>query len=126
MAVIWSGSWIAPPQPWKVFLSREVTAVFGALAAIVVVLALATFLVERGPLWRSVYLPLLDIFTMGDPATDGSPGRRILQLVAGFVGLAVLPLVVAAAMNATDAFRAASASWGLLWPGVSPRPCPAL
>ncbi|MFD8544629.1 potassium channel family protein [Streptomyces sp. NPDC059649] len=94
--------------PWKVFLSREVIAVFGALAAIVLVLAGATALAEPGPLWKSVYLPLLDIFTMGDPATDESPARRVLQLIAGFVGLAVLPLVVAATMNATDAFRKAS------------------
>ncbi|MFI0789907.1 NAD-binding protein [Streptomyces lydicus] len=94
--------------PWTVFLSREVIAVFGALAAIVLVLAGATALAEPGPLWKSVYLPLLDIFTMGDPATDESPARRVLQLIAGFVGLAVLPLVVAATMNATDAFRKAS------------------
>ncbi|MEU5209149.1 NAD-binding protein [Streptomyces sp. NPDC020742] len=94
--------------PWKVFLAREVLAVFGALAAIVLVLAGATALAEPGPLWKSVYLPLLDIFTMGDPATDESPARRVLQLIAGFVGLAVLPLVVAATMNATEAFRKAS------------------
>jgi len=94
--------------PWTVFLSREVIAVFGALAAIVLVLAGATALAEPGPLWKSLYLPLLDIFTMGDPATDESPARRVLQLIAGFVGLAVLPLVVAATMNATDAFRRAS------------------
>lgn len=98
--------------PWKVFLAREVLAVFGALAVIVVALAMATWLVEDGPLWKSVYLPLLDIFTMGDPATgeSESPARRILQLIAGFVGLAVLPLVVAATMNASEAFRAASAN----------------
>ncbi|MFI1496135.1 NAD-binding protein [Streptomyces platensis] len=94
--------------PWTVFLSREVIAVFGALAAIVLALAGATALAEPGPLWKSLYLPLLDIFTMGDPATDESPARRVLQLIAGFVGLAVLPLVVAATMNATDAFRRAS------------------
>ncbi|MFD3420093.1 NAD-binding protein [Streptomyces decoyicus] len=94
--------------PWKVFLSREVIAVFGVLAAIIVALAGATALAEPGPLWKSLYLPLLDIFTMGDPATDESPARRVLQLIAGFVGLAVLPLVVAATMNATDAFRMAS------------------
>lgn len=94
--------------PWKVFLSHEILAVFGALAAIVLVLAAATALAEPGPLWKSVYLPLLDIFTMGDPATDESPARRVLQLIAGFVGLAVLPLVVAATMNATEAFRKAS------------------
>ncbi|MEK2478262.1 NAD-binding protein [Streptomyces noursei] len=94
--------------PWKVFLSREVLSVFGVLAAIVLALAVATALAEPGPLWKSVYLPLLDIFTMGDPATDESPARRVLQLVAGFVGLAVLPLVVAATLNATGAFRQAS------------------
>ncbi|MFI7090447.1 NAD-binding protein [Streptomyces lydicus] len=94
--------------PWKVFLSRELIAVFGVLAAIVLVLAGATALAESEPLWKSLYLPLLDIFTMGDPATDESPARRVLQLIAGFVGLAVLPLVVAATMNATDAFRKAS------------------
>lgn len=87
--------------PWKIFVSREVTAVFGVLAAAVVLLATATAVVEDGPLWKSVYLPLLDIFTMGDPATEESTARQVLQLIAGFVGLAVLPLVVAAAMNAT-------------------------
>ncbi|MFD0150002.1 NAD-binding protein [Streptomyces sp. NPDC055721] len=98
--------------PWKVFLAREVLAVFGVLAAIVVGLSVATWLVEDGPLWRAVYLPLLDIFTMGDPATgdDESPARRMLQLIAGFVGLAILPLVVAATMNATEAFRTGSAN----------------
>ncbi|MGW2017765.1 potassium channel family protein [Streptomyces sp. NPDC001927] len=98
--------------PWRVFLSREVTAVFGVLAAIVLLLSVATALVEDGPLWRAVYLPLLDIFTMGDPAIgeEESAARRILQLVAGFVGLAVLPLVVAATMNASEAFRTASAN----------------
>ncbi|MFD4318210.1 NAD-binding protein [Streptomyces sp. NPDC058548] len=98
--------------PWKVFLAREVLAVFGVLAAIVVALSVATWLVEDGPLWRAVYLPLLDIFTMGDPATgdDESAARRILQLIAGFVGLAILPLVVAATMNATEAFRTGSAN----------------
>ncbi|MFB6839645.1 NAD-binding protein [Streptomyces sp. NPDC056361] len=61
--------------PWKVFLAREVLAVFGVLAAIAVALSVATWLAEDGPLWRAVHLPLLDIFTMGDPATgdDESP-----------------------------------------------------
>lgn len=97
--------------PWRVFLSREVTAVFGALGAMVLALAAATALfADEHPWWKNLYLPMLDIFTMGDPATDEPVARRILQLVAGFVGLAVLPLVVAATLNATDAFRAASAS----------------
>ncbi|MFD0514410.1 NAD-binding protein [Streptomyces aureus] len=78
--------------PWRVFLSREVIAVFGVLAAIVVALAVATALfAHEHPWWKNVYLPLLDIFTMGDPATDEAVARRVLQLVAGFVGLAVLP-----------------------------------
>ncbi|MFE0652568.1 NAD(P)-binding protein [Streptomyces sp. NPDC059534] len=49
---------------------------------------------------------------MGDPATgdEESPARRILQLIAGFVGLAILPLVVAATMHATEAFRTGSAN----------------
>ncbi|MGH4036164.1 NAD-binding protein [Actinomycetota bacterium Odt1-20B] len=106
------GSWLRARLahlPWKVFLSREVLAVFGALAAIVVVLALCTWqFAHEHPWWKNVYLPLLDIFTMGDPATGDGAVRRWLQLIAGFVGLAVLPLVVAAAMNATEAFRTAS------------------
>lgn len=97
--------------PWKVFLSREVTALFGALGAMVLALAAATALfADEHPWWKNLYLPMLDIFTMGDPATNESVARRVLQLVAGFVGLAVLPLVVAATLNATEAFRAASAS----------------
>jgi Trk K+ transport system NAD-binding subunit len=97
--------------PWRVFLSREVIAVYGVLAAIVLALAAATALfAHEHPWWKNVYLPLLDIFTMGDPATDEAVARRVLQLIAGFVGLAVLPLVVAATMNATEAFRTASVS----------------
>ncbi|MGI5453008.1 NAD-binding protein [Streptomyces sp. CA-249302] len=97
--------------PWKVFLSHQLAAVYGALAAVVVGLSTATALfADEHPWWKNVYLPLLDIFTMGDPATEESPARRVLQLLAGFVGLAVLPLVVAATMNATEAFRTASAS----------------
>lgn len=46
--------------PWKVFLSRDGTAVFGALAPIVLPLSGATALAEPGLLWKSVYLPLLD------------------------------------------------------------------
>lgn len=97
--------------PWKVFLSHQLAAVYGALAAVVLALATATALfADEHPWWKNFYLPLLDIFTMGDPATEESVARRILQLLAGFVGLAVLPLVVAATMNATEAFRTASAS----------------
>ncbi|MEU6252023.1 NAD-binding protein [Streptomyces sp. NPDC047043] len=97
--------------PWKVFLSHQLAAVYGALAAVVVGLSTATALfADEHPWWKNVYLPLLDIFTMGDPATDEPVPRRVLQLLAGFVGLAVLPMVVAATMNATDAFRTASAS----------------
>lgn len=108
-----TGAWLRTRLghlPWKVFLSREVTAVFGALAATVLALAAATALFAgEHPWWKNLYLPMLDIFTMGDPATDEPVARRVLQLVAGFVGLAVLPLVVAATLNATEAFRAASA-----------------
>ncbi|MFE0173682.1 NAD-binding protein [Streptomyces sp. NPDC059002] len=106
------GGWFAERLahlPWKVFLSRQVVAVFGALAAIVVALSIATWLLtEEHPWWKNLYLPLLDIFTMGDPATDDGAVRRWLQLIAGFTGLAVLPMVVAAAMNATEAFRTAA------------------
>ncbi|MFE0514855.1 NAD-binding protein [Streptomyces sp. NPDC058964] len=97
--------------PWKVFLSHQLTAVYGALAAVVIALSTATALfADEHPWWKNVYLPLLDIFTMGDPATGESPARRVLQLIAGFVGLAVLPLVIAATTNATEAFRTASAT----------------
>ncbi|MEU4096838.1 NAD-binding protein [Streptomyces sp. NPDC026673] len=104
----WLGSHLAH-LPWRVFLSREVSAVFRVLAAVVLGLSAATALfADEHPWWKNVYLPLLDIFTMGDPATGDSVARRVLQLIAGFVGLAVLPLVVAATLNATEAFRRAS------------------
>jgi hypothetical protein len=98
--------------PWRVFLSRDVLAVFGALAAIVLALTVATALfADEHPWWKNVYLPLLDIFTMGDPATGEVVARRVLQLIAGFVGLAVLPLVVAATMPVPPArLRLASAA----------------
>ncbi|MGW0857660.1 NAD-binding protein [Streptomyces sp. NPDC002690] len=97
--------------PWKVFVSREMTSVFGVLTAVVALLSIATYATVDGiPLWKAVYLPLLDIFTMGDPATGEPRARKFLQLIAGFTGIAILPLVVAATINATGAFRAASIS----------------
>ncbi|WP_306318943.1 MULTISPECIES: NAD-binding protein [unclassified Streptomyces] len=106
------GSWVRARLahlPLRVFLSREVLAVFGALFAVEALLSVATWVcTEQDVWWKNFFLPLLDIFTMGDPATDDGTGRRWLQIIAGFVGLAILPLVVAATFNATVAFRAAS------------------
>ncbi|WP_411139238.1 NAD-binding protein [Streptomyces sp. C10] len=89
------------------FLSREVIAVFGALAAIILALAGAALADPDRCGSRSTCRCWTSSPWAIRPPTSPR-ARRVLQLIAGFVGLAVLPIVVAATMNATDAFRTAS------------------
>ncbi|MFE5591852.1 NAD-binding protein [Streptomyces sp. NPDC056549] len=77
----------------------------GAVAA-VLALALASTTGDH-PL-HAAYLTLLDIFAIGDPAVGEPTGRQVLQILAGFVGLLLLPVIVAALLEGLGTFRTAT------------------
>ncbi|XCW00375.1 hypothetical protein ABZO31_00515 [Streptomyces sp. HUAS MG47] len=58
---------------------------------------------------HAAYLTVLDLFSINDPALEESSTRLVLQLLSGLVGLALLPLLVAGALEALGTFRAAGA-----------------
>ncbi|MEW2389154.1 NAD-binding protein [Streptomyces venezuelae] len=113
--VSYSGS--APPPgfltgrgvPLRELFSRRLRWSVAGFAAAVVGMAIASIVTteDTTPL-HATYLTLLDLFSMNDPATDGPMSRQILQLLAGLVGLLLLPILFAAVLEALGTFRTAS------------------
>ncbi|MFD9432618.1 NAD-binding protein [Streptomyces sp. NPDC060002] len=77
----------------------------GCVFALAVALWLATGIHPLGAL----YLTLLDLFSVNDPAIGSSTDRQILQLLSGLVGLLLLPVLLAAVLEALGTFRGAGA-----------------
>ncbi|MFF7447350.1 MULTISPECIES: NAD-binding protein [unclassified Streptomyces] len=77
----------------------------GCVAALAVALTVVT---GEHPLYAT-YMTLLDLFAINDPALGASIGRQVLQLLAGLVGLLLLPVLLAAVLEALGTFRTASA-----------------
>ncbi|MEU4064626.1 NAD-binding protein [Streptomyces wedmorensis] len=80
----------------------------GIVAAVLALTVTTTALTDAGPV-HAAYLTLLDLFSINDPALDDSPTRQVLQLLSGLVGVALLPLLVAGALEALGAFRTTGA-----------------
>ncbi|MFD9865111.1 NAD-binding protein [Streptomyces alboflavus] len=80
------------------------------LAACVFGLAVANWLTapRTHPL-HAGYLTLLDLFAIDDPALGESATRQILQLLSGLAGLLLLPVLLAAVLEALGTFRSAAA-----------------
>ncbi|MER7047466.1 NAD-binding protein [Streptomyces jumonjinensis] len=94
--------------PVASIFSRRVRWSLAGIAAAAVALAVAGWLTtDDHPLLAS-YLTLLDLFGIGDPAVQEPVGRQVLQLLAGFVGLLLLPVLIAALLEAMGAFRTAT------------------
>ncbi|MEU6015358.1 NAD-binding protein [Streptomyces sp. NPDC047515] len=74
----------------------------------VVGLAVASWLTTGDNPAHAAYLTLLDLFAMGDPAIGDSTARQLLQLLSGVAGLMLLPLLVAAVLEAFGSLRTAS------------------
>ncbi|MFD6435064.1 NAD-binding protein [Streptomyces venezuelae] len=113
--VSYSGS--APPPgfltgrgvPLRELFSRRLRWSVAGFAAAVVGMAIASIVTteDTTPL-HATYLTLLDLFSINDPATDGPMSRQVLQLLAGLVGLLLLPILFAAVLEALGTFRTAS------------------
>ncbi|MFE9250519.1 NAD-binding protein [Streptomyces sp. NPDC007088] len=101
-----------PLAGWRVplgslFSARLRWSVAGLAAAVVALTATAKFLTGDHPL-HAAYMTLLDLFAINEPALEDGRGRQVLQLLNGLVGLLLLPVLVAAALEGLGTFRTAS------------------
>ncbi|MEU6944891.1 NAD-binding protein [Streptomyces sp. NPDC046316] len=90
------------------FSSRLRWALAGIVATVLALTLTTTALTDADPV-HAAYITLLDLFSINDPAIDASATNQILQLLTGLVGLALLPLLVAGALEALGTFRSAGA-----------------
>ncbi|MFD7060000.1 NAD-binding protein [Streptomyces sp. NPDC059906] len=109
-------SYSGPPLPagragvpaFGELFSRRLRWSLAGLAACVVALAVALMLVTGDHPLHATYVTLLDLFSINEPAHNKDTGRQILQLLSGFVGLLLLPVLLAAVLEALGTFRSAS------------------
>ncbi|MFE9137590.1 NAD-binding protein [Streptomyces sp. NPDC007355] len=92
----------------ELFSNRLRWALSGIVASVLALTLTTTLLTGADPV-HAAYLTLLDLFSINDPAIDASATHQVLQLLTGLVGLALLPLLVAGALEALGTFRAAGA-----------------
>ncbi|MFF5970767.1 NAD-binding protein [Streptomyces sp. NPDC012769] len=92
----------------ELFSSRLRWALGGVVASVLALTVTTTVLTDADPV-HAAYITLLDLFSINDPAIDASVTNQVLQLLSGLVGLALLPLLVAGALEALGTFRAAGA-----------------
>ncbi|MGW0861227.1 NAD-binding protein [Streptomyces sp. NPDC002611] len=94
--------------PFASLFSRRLRWSLAGLVGCVLALAVAfIFVTGEHPLYAT-YVTLLDLFGINDPAYHASTGRQILQLLSGLVGLLLLPVLLAAVLEALGTFRSAS------------------
>ncbi|MEU9861940.1 NAD-binding protein [Streptomyces sp. NPDC047971] len=92
----------------ELFSSRLRWALAGIVAAVLALTLTTTLLTDADPV-HAAYITLLDLFSINDPALEAPMTNQILQLLTGLVGLALLPLLVAGALEALGTFRDAAA-----------------
>ncbi|MGW3191854.1 NAD-binding protein [Streptomyces ardesiacus] len=109
-------SYSGPPLPagragvpaFGELFSRRLRWSLAGLAACVVALAVTLMVVTGDHPLHATYVTLLDLFSINEPAHNDDVGRQILQLLSGFVGLLLLPVLLAAVLEALGTFRTAS------------------
>ncbi|WP_281154885.1 NAD-binding protein [Streptomyces sp. HYC2] len=99
----------AAVPPLTSLFSRRLRWTVAGLLACVFALAVALWTVAGIHPLGAVYLTLLDLFAIDDPALGEPVGRQLLQLLTGLVGVLLLPVVLAAVLEALGTFRSASA-----------------
>ncbi|MFF3908421.1 NAD-binding protein [Streptomyces sp. NPDC001848] len=95
--------------PLGSLLSRRLRWSVAGLVGCVVGLAIASMAVTGEPPLRATYLTLLDLFAIDNPAIGEPVGRQILQLLSSLVGLLLLPVLLAAVLEALGTFRSGTA-----------------
>nr|WP_245877365.1 NAD(P)-binding protein [Streptomyces glaucescens] len=94
--------------PLASLFSRRLRWSLAGLVACVVGVAVATWLTTGDHPLHAAYLTLLDLFAIGDPALNEAPARQVLQLLAGLAGLLLMPVLLAAVLEAFGTFRTVS------------------
>ncbi|MBZ4018838.1 NAD-binding protein [Streptomyces purpurogeneiscleroticus] len=92
------GSLFSPRLRWSI----------AGLVGTVLTLAVVSTLTTGDDPLHAAYLSLLDLFAINEPAIDEGPARKVLQLLSGLTGLLLLPVLVAAALEAFGTFRSAA------------------
>lgn len=95
--------------PLGALFSRRLRWSFAGIAGAVLALAVLSWLITGVRPVEATYTTLLDLFGINDPAIGKPADRQILQLLAGVAGLLLLPVVLAAVLEALGTFRTASA-----------------
>ncbi|GAA2333922.1 potassium transporter TrkA [Streptomyces violaceusniger] len=95
--------------PLASLFSRRLRWSVAGMVTAVLALALASWRFTGDDLPHAAYLTVLDVLAIDDPALDEPTARKILQLLSGLIGLLLLPVLVAAALEALGTFRTASA-----------------
>ncbi|SDD55673.1 potassium channel family protein [Streptomyces prasinopilosus] len=99
----------AQVPPFASLFSQRLRWSLAGLAAAVVVLAVVLSLATGDHPLHATYVTLLDLFAINEPAHNDSMGRQILQLLSALVGLLLLPVMLAAVLEALGTFRTVSA-----------------
>ncbi|MCM1969540.1 NAD-binding protein [Streptomyces sp. G1] len=94
--------------PVMELFSRRVRWSLAGFTAAVIAIAIISKITTGDPVAHSAYITLLDLFSINDPAVDDTIERQLLQLFTGLVGLLLLPVLVAAVLEASGSFRSAS------------------
>ncbi|WP_405442233.1 NAD-binding protein [Streptomyces avidinii] len=94
--------------PVASLFSRRLRWSMAGMVAAVAALAVASWVTTGDHPLHAAYITLLDIFAINDPAVGDATQRQVLQILGGFVGLLLLPVLVAAALEALGAFRTAT------------------
>ncbi|MFF0745905.1 NAD-binding protein [Streptomyces sp. NPDC004111] len=86
------------------FSSRFRWSLLGVVLAVLALTVASWQIGDEHPL-HAAYVTLLDIFAINEPAVDEEADRQILQILSGFVGMLLLPLLVAGVLEAFGTFR---------------------
>ncbi|MFE5022656.1 potassium channel family protein [Streptomyces sp. NPDC056656] len=96
-------------MPLSSLFSRRLRWSLAGLVTSVLGLAVASWATTRDHPLHAGYLTLLDLFAIDDPAIGEPLARQLLQLLTGLAGLLLLPVLLAAVLEALGTFRTASA-----------------
>ncbi len=104
-----AGRGSVPLGMFQSLFSRRLRWSLAGLVACVVALAVAQILITGEHPLRATYVTLLDLFAINEPALGQSLGEQVLQLLSGLMGLLLLPVLLAAVLEALGTFRSGTA-----------------
>ncbi|WP_307167664.1 NAD-binding protein [Streptomyces rishiriensis] len=104
-----AGRGVGVVAPFASLFSRRLRWSLAGLVGCVFALAVALWLVTGIHPLGALYLTLLDLFAINDPAVGATTERQVLQLLSGLMGLLLLPVLLAAVLEALGTFRGTGA-----------------